>query len=453
MDIGATPGLAVAVVREADVVYAKGFGFADRETGRRVTANTQFYIASTTKSFTALAGQLLAERGVIDLDMSLRQALPAAQFHPQVRADQITLRELLTHTHGIAMGGPVDFRAAYTGDQTNALQMALLKFHGPASTGKTYVYNNLGFNIFGLALDEQLKEGWKHVLQREIFEPLGMHLTTGWKSKADPNNLALPYELRASGHERVPYAKDDANMHAAGGLVSTAADLARYLIAHLNDGRLDGKQALPESAIRATHRQHARQDANSGSFHRFGAGLGWDLATYDGETVLQRFGGFPGFQSHLSVMPARRTGVVILSNAGNPSSRAADAIATYVFDLIGGTAGLASRSEEKLASLKVQTNVARERVAFDLDARRKRPQTTPLSLDGYAGTYESPALWPHGLDGRLTAASGCGWESPRATSRFSTARSTSSASSSREAARESRSTCRRARSGRWRCGT
>ena len=78
MAAGLTPGLSVAVVRGSDIVYAKGFGFADRETGRRATADTQFYIASTSKSFTALAGQLRAARGVLDLDTPVRRALPSA---------------------------------------------------------------------------------------------------------------------------------------------------------------------------------------------------------------------------------------------------------------------------------------------------------------------------------------------------------------------------------------
>ena len=404
MELGVTPGLAVAVARGSDVVYAKGFGFADRDSGRRATAETQFYIASTTKSFTALAAQLLAARGVIDLDMTLRRALPGAQFHPQVQAETITLRELLTHSHGIAAGGPVDFRTAYTGEYTNALLLELLRFHGPASTGKAFTYSNLGYNIFGLALDQKLKEGWKDVLEREVFHPLGMRKTTGWMSKADPNDLALPYEMRPAGPVRVDYAKQDANMHAAGGHLSTASDLARYVLAHLNGGRIDGKQALPEAAIDATHRQQVAQNRDFGSFHRFGWGLGWDLATYDGDTVLQRFGGFSGFFSHVSFMPEKRVGVVVLSNGGGAGGTIADAVATYIYDRVLTKPGLSERSERNLASLTAQVTRGRETLARDLATRQARPQTTPLALAAYAGTYESPEfgrmIWT-AEDGRL----------------------------------------------------
>jgi CubicO group peptidase (beta-lactamase class C family) len=392
MALGSVPGLAVAVARGSDIVYAKGFGFADVAGKRPVGAATQFYIASTTKSFTALAAQLLAAKGVIDLDMSIRRALPGAKFHPQVQADQITLRDLLTHSHGIAPGGPVDFRTAYTGEHTNALLLDLLRFHGPASTGKAFAYSNLGYNIFGLALDEKMKEGWKAVLQREVFTPLGMSGTTGRRSKANPDNLALPYELRASGPERVEYAKQDANMHAAGGHLSTANDLARYLVAHLNGGRIDGRQALPEAAVNATHRQQVEQNRDFGSFHRFGWGLGWDLATYDGDTVLQRFGGFAGFFSHLSFMPGKRVGVVVLSNGGGAGGGIADAVATHAYDLVLGKPGLAERDERRLAALTAQAARARESASRDSATRQARPQKTPLPLDAYAGTYENPEL-------------------------------------------------------------
>jgi len=387
-----TPGIGVAVVRGTDVIYAKGFGFADRERSRRATADTQFYVASTTKSFTALAGAVLASRGLIDLDMSLTRALPGAKWHPQVSPDQITLRDLLTHTHGIA-GGPIEIRTAFTGEFTNAQLLDILKFHGPAATGRSFAYSNLGYNVFGMVLDEKFKDGWKHVLQGEVFDPLAMQSTTAWISKVDPNRQAQPYELGAGGRpERVAYAKRDENMQAAGGHVSTANDLARYLIAHLHGGRINGQQALPQAAVRLTHRQQVEQNRDYGSFHRFGWGLGWDLATYDGDTILQRFGGFQGFHSHVSFMPERGIGVVVLGNGGGASSFVADMIATYAYDRVLAKPTLPVRSEERWKAFVDQVARARAFIAKDLATRQARPQTTPLPLDAYVGTYESPPL-------------------------------------------------------------
>ena len=230
-----------------------------------MTPDTQFYIASTTKSFTALAGAILAARGEFDLDMPVSDALPSALFHPEVAADQISLRDLLTHTHGLP-NGPVDFRSAFTGDVTSDQLLDLLRFHGPPSPSRAFRYSNLGYNIFGLVLESQFEESWKDVIQREVFEPLGMQQTTAWISRASRERLAQPYVLSQAGPERVRFAKDDQNMQAAGGHVSTSSDLARYVLAQINGGQVAGRQAIPEAVVQETHRLQAAQDREYGSF-------------------------------------------------------------------------------------------------------------------------------------------------------------------------------------------
>lgn len=391
-----SPGLAVAIVQDDRVTYLKGFGYADRERGRRVTPDTQFYIASTTKSFTALAGAALAVRGALDLDEPVSRALPNAKWHGAVAPDQIRLRDLLTHTHGLAPGGPVDFRTAFTGDFDNDALPALLVHHGAASTGRAFVYSNLGYNMFGLVLDRRDRSGWKGVVQREVFEPLGMQSTTAWTSKGDADRMAQPYGPGANGMSRVDYAKRDENMQAAGGHLSTASDLSRYLVAHLNRGRVGGRQAIPEAAIVLTQRMQAEQRRQVLSFQRMGWGLGWDIESYDGHTVVRRNGGFSGFSSHISFMPQRRLGVVVLANAGGLSDLAADAIETFVYDHPVDGAISTAFVESHVRAFDEALIRGREMLAKERATRASRPQVTPRPLDAYAGIYESPAL------GRMT---------------------------------------------------
>jgi CubicO group peptidase (beta-lactamase class C family) len=403
MGIGFTPGLGVAVVRGDEIVYAKGFGFADREANRRATADTQFYIASTTKSFTALAAAVLHERGALDLDASVDRYLPTAKWDARIDPRTITLRHLLTHTHGIRPGGPIDFRTAFTGEFNHQLLLELLAFHPPAPNGRQFAYSNLGYNIFSLALDERFAEGWKAIVEREVFAPLAMKSSTADISKADSSRLAMPYSSRATRPERIPFSKRDETMQAAGGHVSSAHDLARYLIAHLNQGRIDGRQALPAAAIEATHRQQATQERNFGPIQRFGWGLGWDIGTYEGDTLLHRFGGYPGFRSHVSFMPERKVGVVVLTNDGLASSFLTDVIATYIYDRLLQKPNIEAQANQRLESYQsdVRGLLDRER-----KTRGSRPQVTPLPLSAYAGMYESVALgrmiWSFN-DGRLRA--------------------------------------------------
>ena len=292
--------MAVAVVSGDELVYEAGFGYADVKARRLVTPETLFYIASTSKSFTAFAAALLHDESRLDLDAPLSGYLPTLVMKPPLSADEITLRDLLTHTHGIQQGGPLEFRTAFTGEFTNDQLIQLLGTYDPSPNGRVFRYGNLGYNVVGLAMESALRKGWKEVLQSEVFGPLGMTKTTAYRSQADPSSLAMPYRMGPDGVTPLHYATDDSNMHAAGGHLTTVGDLAKYLEAHLNAGRVDGKQVFASAVVAETHRQHTEQDRNYGPLHRHGWGLGWDLGSYDGDTVIHRFGGiqrvsFPPF--------------------------------------------------------------------------------------------------------------------------------------------------------------
>jgi CubicO group peptidase (beta-lactamase class C family) len=386
------PGMAVVAVQGDEIVYAQGFGFADVEGQRPVTPETMFYIASTTKSFTAFAAALLADRGELDLDAPLSRYVPGLELRPPLSSDGITLRELLTHTHGIASGGPVSFRLAYTGEHTPDLLLGLLADHEPAESGKAFRYGNIGYNVAGLAMDAALEVGWKELLQREVFEPLEMENTSAYMSKVDPGQLALPYRADPEGFSERYYAKDDANMHSAGGHVTTVLDLARYLEAHLNEGRVDGRQLFPASAVAETHRLNAEQDRNFQSIHRYGWGLGWDLGTWEGDTLIHRFGGFAGFHSHLSFMPARDIGVAVLVNANGSGTFLAMLVARYIYDRLLEKPGLDEKYRATIAEARETAGQIRDRIRQDRERRAARPQTLPHPLEAYAGTYENREL-------------------------------------------------------------
>ena len=198
-------------------------------------------------------------------------------------------------------------------------------------------------------------------------------------------------------------------MHAAGGHLSTAADLARYLVAHLNGGRIDGRQALPEGPIHATHQKQTDQDRAFGPYRRTGWALGWDIGVYDGELILHRFGDFTGFRSHVSFLPERGLGVVVLVNGSPAASLLSDLVATYIYERLLDRPQVGPRFKDRLAAYSKQVGEAKAAIAEEAAARAARPQQTPLPLAAYAGTYESFALgkmtWTV-LDGRLRVGMG-----------------------------------------------
>ncbi|HEX6063658.1 MAG TPA: serine hydrolase domain-containing protein, partial [Longimicrobiales bacterium] len=221
------PGLAIAVVRGNEPVLIKGYGYADLERKRPVTPTTGFYIASITKTFTALTMKLMEQRGLLQLYDPVSKYLPRLVLAPGLSADSITLVQLLTHTHGIDNSGPVVALTAFNGVHTNARLLELMREHKPGESGRNFRYTNVGFNLAGLIIDEVTDDTWKNVMQKDVLDPIGMKDTRASISRYDSAQLAMPYAAAGDGgFRRIQYAKGDGNMHAAGGLISTAQDLA-----------------------------------------------------------------------------------------------------------------------------------------------------------------------------------------------------------------------------------
>ncbi|MEO6447495.1 MAG: serine hydrolase domain-containing protein, partial [Gemmatimonadaceae bacterium] len=235
---GLAPGLGVAITQGDRVAYAAGFGSADMESGRPVEVSTPFYIASSTKSLTALAAVLRASRGALDLHAPISRYLPTLRLRPPLSADFITVEDLLTLTHGIDDGGPVVTRTAYTGDFTPELLLQLLGQYPPSRSGRDFVYGNLGYNILGMVLETNAGAGWKEVVNQEVMRPVGMSGTTAYVSRVAPQQMAQPHAGTPEGFRRIVLGKADANMHAAGGHFATPRDLARYVAAQQSGGML-----------------------------------------------------------------------------------------------------------------------------------------------------------------------------------------------------------------------
>lgn len=414
VDAGLVPGTGVAVTRDDRVEWSAGFGVADAETGRAVDDGTTFYIASTTKALTATAVVLRATRGEIDLDSPVSRYVPGLAFAPPIGADGVTVGALLSMTDGLEDAGPVVVRTAYTGDFTRDLLVELLAGYGPAEEGTAFSYDNLPYVILGLALDPARADGWKDAVRAEVLEPLGMRETSARMSELDSGRIAMPHSLEpGGGYGRVPLAKADETLHAAGGHFTTARDLGRFVAAHASGGRLDGRQVFPREAIESTHALRAEQDRTFGPYHRFGWGYGWDLGTWEDRTIVHRFGSFRGYRSHMSFEPESRTGVVVLVNGDGPASPAADLVASYVYDRLLGRADLEAEYDRRLEELVGRADEAERELTEHLAERAARQVPLPHPPGAYAGLYASPRFgtieWrvvDDGLEARMGIAQG-----------------------------------------------
>jgi hypothetical protein len=157
------------------------------------------------------------------------------------------------------------------------------------------------------------------------------------------------------------------------------------------------------------HRQQAAQDRDFGEYHRHGWTLGWDIGTYEGDTLIHRFGSFPGFRSHMSFMPQHSIGVAVLVNEAALGGMLADLVANYIYDRLLEKPNLETKWPDKLDAVRQQAAQRRQRIAADRARRAARPQTLPHPLASYAGVYENDLLgrmeWSV-VDGKLEVTMG-----------------------------------------------
>ena len=306
MDSLNIPGLALGIVEDGQIVHLQGFGITD-SSGQKVTSQTPFYLASVTKSFTALAVMQLAEAGKIDLDAPVQTYLPWFILADKDASAKITVRHLLNHTSGISTtDGETDWFSQQSLEET-VRGLDRLALSQPV--GATFQYSNLNYNIAGLVVEKVSGQSYSDYVATHIFEPLGMcHSHTSYIS-AQADGLAKghyyifghPFEFGLS----IPPA------HLPSGfLISSAEDLSRYMIAQLNEGRYDNISIISPQGNAEMHSPGVLMDNGEDAY-----ALGWSVSNWDGIPVIQHSGSDGRYLSMIAMMPESSMGVVLLSNA------------------------------------------------------------------------------------------------------------------------------------------
>jgi CubicO group peptidase (beta-lactamase class C family) len=235
------PGAAVAIVEGDRIVHERGFGRA-RPGGAPPAPQTPFVLGSTTKSFTALAVMQLVEAGKVDLDAPVRRYLPwFGVADPQASA-QMAVRHLLNQTSGFsqASGWPtlVDIDNRPGAGERQARALATLPLAHPV--GSTFEYSNVNYNLLGLIVEAVSGERYAVYVQRHIFARLGMHHSYATRAQARQHGLATGHRYWFGFPVAAPEMETPLGSLPAAQLISSAGDMAHYLIAQLNDGRCAG---------------------------------------------------------------------------------------------------------------------------------------------------------------------------------------------------------------------
>jgi CubicO group peptidase (beta-lactamase class C family) len=304
-----TPGAAVAVVSGDRLVFAKGFGVANIETSAPVTPDTLFRIGSITKMFTAAVLVTLAENGRFKLDESIGKYVKGLNL----KVSQVTAHQLMSHTTGMTDESPSDY-GSHDDSALAAYVRSLKEDHFFTEPGRIFSYSNPGFDVAGFLIEEVGGRPYADQMSDRLFKPLGMNSTTFRPTMAMTYPLSQGHHVSGKAKPTVirPFGDNVAGWP-DGFMFSNVNDLARFAIAFMDSGRIDGKQVLTPAVIAKLATPYA--DLHSRFVFEDGR-YGYGLFVHDhrGVRVVWHAGLLPGFGALLQMVPARRFAVIILAN-------------------------------------------------------------------------------------------------------------------------------------------
>jgi CubicO group peptidase (beta-lactamase class C family) len=391
METFEVPGMAIAVVKDGRVVLAKGYGVRELGKPAPVDARTLFGIASNTKAFTATALGLLVEAGKIEWDAPVINYLPWFQMSDPYVTREMTVRDLLVHRSGLGLGAG-DLLLFPETTYTRREILRRLRFIPLARSFRSaYAYDNILYLAAGEVIEAMSGKSWEDLIAERILGKAGMASSRPRHTAAEPSlNVAIPHAPLETGVTPQPIDEND-NMNPAGGILSCAEDMARWMLVHLNEGRLaDGTRLFSDRTEReltalvtpmAVPLPPAELLPQRMNFR--GYALGLNVNDYRGRKIVSHTGGLTGYVSRLVLVPELELGITVLTN-----QESGEAYQSVIYAILDQAMG-AVKSDWISAYLKVRDRGrAATAEALKKAAAKRAPASRPsLPLADYAGAY------------------------------------------------------------------
>lgn len=410
-------GTAVAVVQDAEVIYAQGFGVREVGKAARVDPDTLFQVGSTTKAFTTAALGILIDEGKVRWDDLIIEHLPWFKVQDPWITHHLTIRDTVTHRSGIA--GDWYFVLAIMASDRAVRDLRYARSDG--AFRDSFLYSNPMYAVAGKVIEAVSGSTWGDFVERRLLSPLEMNRSGTspyefWDARyvapaffgsapageygielAQDDNLSMPHGWDEKGAVVVlPWQSYDSTA-AAGSVVSTARDMANWLVMQFNEGTFAGREILKRETVRELHTlqnhcvSHLRFDADQFplTVGTWCYAMGWFRGLYCGHIHLSHSGGIMGFPAYAAFMPERKIGVVVLANGPQPvrdEYALNKAIGFWILDRLLGTSQRDWSREFLERSFRVREAAQRE----EEDLQRSRVPHSPASapLAAYAGLYE-----------------------------------------------------------------
>ena len=299
------PGVALGIVEGDRIVHLQGFGKAD-QTGRPVTPQTPFDLASVSKPLTATAVLQLVEAGRVELDAPVQRYLPDFRLADEAASSRITVRHLLHHTSGI----PVTACDTRVGAETLAQYVAELRTVAlAAEPGARHSYCSGNYNVLGRVIEVVSGQSFGEYMQRQVFAPLDMRHSYTSEPEAEQAGLAQSYRWLFGLAVPARYHLEPSQLP-SGYLIASAEDLTHFLVAQLNGGRYGATSVLSPAGIAAMQAPGVPIGPGRGEY-----GLGWQTGPLGGVPAVHHAGAHAYARTFLFMQPETRRGAVLLLNS------------------------------------------------------------------------------------------------------------------------------------------
>lgn len=383
------PGMAVAIVKDDQVIFAEGFGLREIGGNEAVDEQTMFPIASNTKAFTAAALAILVDQGKIDWNDKVIEHLPwFRMYNPYVTAN-MTIRDLLSHRSGLATfsGDLLWYGTTYNRQEIVERARYLEPVYG---FRENFGYSNIMYVAAGLIIPAVSGQSWDDFVEANFLDPLQMNRSiTSTTQLSNFDNVASPHTDFNDEVIVVDYLNWD-NVAPAGAIISSVSDVAQWLKLQLNRGIWDGDTIFSPQQSHEMWSQHTVQGVSGWSEKNWPSttfksyGLGWSLSNYLGHKIVGHSGGYDGMISYTCMVPDQDLAFVILTNKNS----------SLYYPLIYKTLDVFLDGGDKDWSafmLDIMDKSASRDAAVKEEKIKSRVESTQPSLDlnAYTGIYTS----------------------------------------------------------------
>jgi CubicO group peptidase (beta-lactamase class C family) len=381
------PGLAIAVVKDGRVVFAKGYGVLEHGKPAPVDTQTLFAIGSTTKAMTAMALAMLVDEGKVRWDDPVTKYLPSFQLSDPYVTREVTVRDLITHRAGLPNA---DFLWAYNELPTDEI-IRRLRYVRPAySLRSSFIYQNIMYTVAGQVVAAASGMPWADFVRTRIFQPLGMTRTVASLAEASrASNVASPHGLLNDTLLVIKNRYVDP-VAPAGAAWSSVADMSKWMRFVLDSGRVDGKPLVQTRTFMEVVRPQVMvppsefyPTAQLTRPHWQTYGFGWFQQDYNGRKVDFHTGSIDGMVAIIGLMLDERLGVYVLSNLDHVEARHALMLKTFDLFIDAPPRDWSTELRKLYGDARAQAVAQRQRV----EQQRVANTRPSLPLEKYAGTY------------------------------------------------------------------